>query len=105
MPKKKKTRDVEEILDGNIDQFEKGFTGRDADDLDETIRKLGRYEDEEVTPRPVAETDRETPPAEEDLRPGTSCVWRFEGMTARSYAGRSGRRRETASRSTAASAV
>lgn len=68
MPKKKKTRDVEEILDGNIDQFEKGRPGRAADDLDETIRKLGRYEDEEVSPRPVLETDRETPPAEEDLR-------------------------------------
>ena len=27
MPKKKKTRDVEEILDGNIDQFEKGRLG------------------------------------------------------------------------------
>jgi hypothetical protein len=69
MPKKKKTRDVEEILDCNIDQFEKGLAGREADDLDETIRKLGRYEDEEVTPRPVLETDRETRPAEEDLRP------------------------------------
>lgn len=68
MPKRKKTRDVEEILDGNIDQFEKGLGGRAAEDLDETIRKLGRYEDEEVTPRPVLETDRETPPAEEDLR-------------------------------------
>jgi hypothetical protein len=68
MPKKKKTRDVEEILDGNIDQFEKGLAGRAADDLDETIRKFGRYEDEEVNPRPVLETDRETPPAEEDLR-------------------------------------
>jgi hypothetical protein len=68
MPKKKKTRDVEDILDGNIDQFEKGFAGRAADDLDETMRKLGRYEDEEVTPRPVVETDRETPPVEEDLR-------------------------------------
>ena len=67
MPKKKKTRDVEEILDGNIDQFEKGLAGRAADDLDEMIRKLGRYEDEGVTPRPVLETDRETPPAEEDL--------------------------------------
>jgi len=67
MPKKKKTPDVEEILDGNIIEFEKGFAGRAADDLDETIRKLGRYEDEEGTPRPVAETDRETPPAEEDL--------------------------------------
>ena len=33
MPKKKKTRDVEEILDGNIDQFEKGLAGRAADDL------------------------------------------------------------------------
>lgn len=68
MPKKKKTRDVEEILGGNIGRFEKGFDGRASDDLDETIRKLGRYEEEEVTPRPVAETDRETPPAEEDLR-------------------------------------
>jgi len=68
MPKKKKTPDVEDILDGNISQFEKGFAGRAADDLDETIRKLGRYEDEEVTPRPVAETDREALPAEEDLR-------------------------------------
>ena len=68
MPKKKKTRDVEEILDGNIDQFEKGLAGQAANDLDEMIRKLGRYEDEEVTPRPVLETDRETPPAEEDLR-------------------------------------
>jgi hypothetical protein len=68
MPKKKKTRDVEEILDGNIDQFEKGLAGRAADDLDEMIRKLGRYEDEGVTPRPVLETDQETPPAEEDLR-------------------------------------
>ena len=68
MPKKKKTRDVEEILDGNIDQFEKGIGGRAGEDLAEMIRKLGRYEDEEVTPRPVLETDRETPPAEEDLR-------------------------------------
>jgi hypothetical protein len=68
MPKKKKTRDVEEILDGNIDQFEKGLAGRAADDLNEMIRKLGRYEDEGVSPRPVLETDRETPPAEEDLR-------------------------------------
>jgi hypothetical protein len=68
MPKKKKTRDVEDILDGNVDQFEKGLAGRAADDLDETIRRLGRYEDEEVTPRPARETDRETPPAEEDLR-------------------------------------
>ena len=68
MPKKKKTRDVEEILDGNIVQFEKGLGGRSGDDLDEMIRKLGRYEDEEVTPRPVLETDRETPPADEELR-------------------------------------
>ena len=68
MPKKKKTRDVEEILDGNIDQFKKGLGGRAGDDLDVMIRKLGRYEDEEVTPRSVLETDRETQPAEEDLR-------------------------------------
>ena len=68
MPKKKKTRDVEDIFDGNIDQFEKGIGGRAGEDLEEMIRKLGRYEDEEVTPRPVLETDRETPPAEEDLR-------------------------------------
>jgi hypothetical protein len=67
MTKKKKTRDVEEILDGNIDQFEKGIGGRAGEDLAEMIRKLGRYEDEEVTPRPVLETDGETPPAEEDL--------------------------------------
>jgi len=68
MPKKKKTRDVEEILDGNIEQFEKGLAGRAADDLDETIRRLGRYEEEEVTPRAAAQKDRETPAAEEDLR-------------------------------------
>lgn len=68
MAKRKKTRDVEDVFDGNIDQFEKGLGGRAAEDLDETIRKLGRYEDEEVTPRPVLDTDRETPPAEEDLR-------------------------------------
>jgi hypothetical protein len=68
MPKKKTTRDVEEILDCNIDQFEKGNGGPSAEELAKTIRKLGRYEDEEVTPRPVLETDEETQPAEEDLR-------------------------------------
>ncbi len=68
MPKKKKTRDVEEVLNSNIDQFEKGVAGPAAEDLGETIRKLGRYEEEAVTPRPVLETDEETQPAEEDLR-------------------------------------
>ncbi len=68
MPKRKKTPDVEEILGGNIEQFEKGIASPADADLDEAIRKLGRYEEEELTPRPVAESDRETPPAEEDLR-------------------------------------
>jgi hypothetical protein len=68
MPKKKKTPDVEEVLDCNIDEFEKGIGGPAAEDLGKTIRKLGQYEDEEVTPRPVLETDEEAPPAEEDLR-------------------------------------
>jgi len=69
MPKRKKTPDVEEVLDCNIEEFEKGNDGPAAEDLGKTIRKLGRYEDEEVTPRPVLETDEETQPAEEDLRP------------------------------------
>ena len=68
MQKKKKSRDVEDILDCNIDQFEKGDDGPAAEELGKTIRKLGRYEDEEVTPRPVLETDEEAQPAEEDLR-------------------------------------
>jgi hypothetical protein len=68
MPKKKKTRDVEEILDCNIDQFEKGIDDPASEELGKTIRKLGRYEDEEVTPRPVLEMDEEAQPAEEDLR-------------------------------------
>jgi len=68
MPKKKMIRDVEEILDSNIDQFETGIDGPTAGDLEKTIRKLGRYEEDEVTPRPIRETDDEAQPAEEDLR-------------------------------------